>query len=92
MKKMSSEIARMYGIPTFRKFGNNSDYNLIDVYKKKGPALNKSKNLRSVGWLARMVPVIKPHGSLKGLPYKASDYYEYAVYARPKMGWGYSSL
>jgi hypothetical protein len=38
-------------------------------------------------WLARVVLVVKPHGSLKNLPYKASDYHEYAVYSRPRAGW-----
>jgi hypothetical protein len=38
-------------------------------------------------WFARVVLVVKPHGSLKNLPYKASDYHEYAVYIRPKAGW-----
>ncbi|HQN91451.1 MAG TPA: hypothetical protein PK336_04190 [Methanoculleus sp.] len=59
-----------------------------DIYRNKADATRRAKSLRKEGkWLARVVPVVKPHGSLKNLPYKASDYHEYAVYSRPRAGW-----
>lgn len=88
MKEMSYEIARNYKIPGKRKFGKTPGYYLMDVYKDKLSALQFAKRRREGGkWMVRVVRVIKPHGSLRRTPYKAPDYYEYAIYARPKEGW-----
>ncbi len=82
------EIARFYKIPVERAFGNTGGYYLENIYRVKADATRRAKSLRKEGkWLARVVQVVKPHGSLKNLPYKASDYHEYAVYSRPQAGW-----
>jgi|BioPla2DNA2_1021312.scaffolds.fasta_scaffold332940_1 hypothetical protein len=82
------EIARFYKIPVERAFGNTGGYILEDVRRTKADATRRAKALRGDGrFLARVVRVVKPHGSLKNLPYKASDYHEYAIYFRPRAGW-----
>ena len=82
------EIARFYKIPVERAFGKTDGYLLDDIYRNKADATRRAKSLRKGGdRFARVVLVVKPHGSLKNLPYKASDYHEYAVYIRPKAGW-----
>ena len=82
------DIARHYNIPVERTFGNMDGYYLENIYRVKADATRRAKSLRKEGkWLARVVQVVKPHGSLKNLPYKASDYHEYAVYSRPQAGW-----
>lgn len=85
---MSFEIAREYGIPQTRQFGNVSNYKLQDVYRYKADALRASRTRRRDGtWFARVVQVTKPHDMYSGLPYKTSDYRQYALYVRPKKGW-----
>lgn len=82
------EIARFYKIPVERAFGKTDGYLLDDIYRNKVDATRRAKSLRKGGdRFARVVRVVKPHGSLKNLPYKASDYHEYAVYSRPQAGW-----
>jgi len=81
-------IAKFYKIPIERAFGKTDGYLLDDIYRNKADALRRAKSLRKGGdRFARVVLVVKPHGSLKNLPYKASDYHEYAVYSRPQAGW-----
>ena len=81
-------IAKFYKIPIERAFGKTDGYLLDDIYRNKADALRRAKSLRKGGdRFARVVLVVKPHGSLKNLPYKASDYHEYAVYSRPRAGW-----
>jgi len=55
-----NEIAREYKIPVTKNFGTSRKYYLANVYYYKADAQKRVKDLRSMGYLARSVEVIKP--------------------------------